>query len=546
MAGEARESERIIAGRRLRWDDARAAEAYAQGWWSHETLGAMLERAAHDTPDRVMIEDGERRLDCASLYRDAHALASAMLEIAMPGSVVSMMLPNWHEAAIVYHAATLAGMVVHPILPSMREREVAFMLDDARSRMVFVPGEFRGRDYAAMLGSVCAGLSDPPRIVAVRNESSGQILFGDMLRGRAPCDLPEIDPDAVRMIMYTSGTTGQPKGVMHSQNSIHALIRQLGAHWLIGPDDRFLVPSPVSHIGGSIYAFEMPVMLGTTAVLMDQWDAAVGLELMRDRGVTHMAGATPFLEQLLAAAQTAGERLPDLKLFVCGGAGVPPSLIESAAAHFANTIVTRVYGSTEVPVVTIGTIDHADIAHAAHTDGRAGIAEVRLAASDVPGGQEIVARGPQMLVGYHRVEDEAAAFDANGFFRTGDLGHFVDDGYLVISGRAKDIIIRNGENIAPKEVEDLLTGHPAVAEVAIVGLPDPKTGERACAVIVPSDGQMPDLPALTGFLRSAGVASFKLPERLELWDALPKNATGKVVKHEIRATLLVQDGKDDR
>lgn len=540
MTGEGRTSERIIAGRRVRWDEARVRDAYAHGWWRRETLGAMLERAAHQAPGRVVIEDGGRSLDCASLYRDARNLASAMVEMVAPGSVVSMMLPNWGEAAIVYHAATLAGMVIHPILPSMREREVGFMLDDARSRLAFVPGEFRGRDYAAMLLDVCEGLAEPPRIVVVRGESSGQIMISELLQGPVPCTLPDVDPDAVRMIMYTSGTTGRPKGVMHSQNSIHALIRQLGVHWLIAPGDRFLVPSPVSHIGGSIYAFEMPVMLGTSAVLMDQWDAAAGLALMRDRGVTHMAGATPFLEQLLAAAQAGGERLPDLKLFICGGAGVPPSLVETAAAHFENAVVTRVYGSTEVPVVTVGTIDRGDVAHAAHSDGRAGIAEVRLAPGDVPGGQEIVARGPQMLAGYHRSEDEATAFDVDGFFRTGDLGHFVDGDYLVISGRAKDIIIRNGENIAPKEIEDLLIGHPAVAEVAIVGLPDPVTGERACAVVVPGAGGAPDLAALTTFLRSAGVASFKLPERLELWKALPKNATGKVVKHEIRATLLAQ------
>lgn len=536
--GEACVPERIIAGRRLRWDAARAAEAYAQGWWRRRTLGDDLADAARETPERVLVEDGVRQLDCAAIFRDARTLAVAMLEFCASGDVVSMMLPNWAEAVIVYHAATLAGLVVHPILPSMGEREIAFMLDDAQSRMVFVPHVFRGRDYVAALEDVCAGLADPPRIVTVRSESSGQISLDSLLAREPTRALPSVDPDAVRMIMYTSGTTGRPKGVMHSQNSIRALIRQLAAHWLIAPGDRFLVPSPVSHIGGSIYAFEMPVMLGTSAVLMDRWDAAAGLVLMRERGVTHMAGATPFLEQLLAAARAAGERLPELKLFVCGGAGVPPALIEAAAAHFATAVVTRVYGSTEVPVATVGTIDRGDLAHAAHTDGRAGIAVVRLAPSDVPGGLEIVAHGPQMLVGYHRADDEAAAFDAGGFFRTGDLGHFVDGDYLVISGRAKDIIIRNGENIAPKEVEDLLAGHPAVAEVAIVGLPDFKTGERACAVVVPRPGETPDLAELTGFLRAAGVASFKLPERLELWEALPKNATGKVVKHEIRATLL--------
>lgn len=540
MASEASVRERIMAGRRLRWDDTRAADAYARGWWSRATLGDALVNAARETPGRVVIEDGVQQLDCAVLLRDARALAAAMLDFCATGSVISMMLPNWAEAAIVYHAATLAGMVVHPILPSMGEREIAFMLDDAQSRMVFVPRAFRGRDYVAMLETVCAGLADPPRIVVVRGNSSGQIMFESLLTARPTQTLPEVDPDAVRMIMYTSGTTGRPKGVMHSQNSIGALIRQLGAHWLIAPGDRFLVPSPISHIGGSIYAFEMPVMLGVSAVLMDQWDATAGLALMRARGVTHMAGATPFLEQLLAAAKAEDEQLPALKLFVCGGAGVPPRLIEEAAGQFSNAVVTRVYGSTEVPVVTTGTIDRTDIRHAANTDGRAGIAQIRLAPGDVPGGQEVVARGPQMLVGYHRIEDEAAAFDAEGYFRTGDLGHFVDDAYLVISGRSKDIIIRNGENIAPKEIEDLLATHPAVAEIAIVGLPDARTGERACAIVVPRGNAVPDLAGLTGLLRAAGVARFKWPERLELWGALPKNATGKVVKHEIRATLVAQ------
>ena len=544
MTGGGEASGRTIAGRRVRWDDARATAAYAQGWWSRDTLGAMLERAAHGTPDRVVIEDGAHRVDCASLCRDARALASNMVEMMPSGSVVSMMLPNWHEAAIVYHAATLAGMVVHPILPSMREREIAFMLADADSRMVFVPHRFRGFDYVRMLESASAGLSDPPRIVVVRDDSSGQITLDALLKIRGAFCRPEVDPDGVRMIMYTSGTTGRPKGVLHSQNSIRALIRQLGEHWLIAPGDRFLVPSPISHIGGSIYAFEMPIMLGTRVVVMDQWDGAAGLVLMRARGITHMAGATPFLEQLLAAAQTTDERLPDLKLFVCGGAGVPPSLIEAASAQFENAVVTRVYGSTEVPVITVGTIDRTDIARAAHTDGAPGVAQVRLVPSDVPGGMEIVARGPQMLAGYHRAEDEAVAFDAEGFFRTGDLGYFADNDYLVISGRAKDIIIRNGENIAPKEVEDLLAGHPGIGELAPVRRPDPRTGERACAVAVVRDGQAPGLAELTGFLRAQGVASFKLPERLELWKALPRNATGKVLKHEIRAALLALDAND--
>jgi acyl-CoA synthetase (AMP-forming)/AMP-acid ligase II len=263
------------------------------------------------------------------------------------------------------------------------------------------------------------------------------------------------------------------------------------------------------------------------------------VKLIDAAGCTHMAGATPFLEQLLAAAQRAGTRLPSLKLFICGGASVPPSLIRSAQAYFARALVTRVYGSTEVPVTTVGAPTAAEAAQAAQTDGRAGIAEIRLVGHDAaPGGEgEIRARGPQMLVGYLHEEDDAAAFDADGFFRTGDLARWVDGRYLVVTGRAKDIIIRHGENIAPKEIEDLLIGHPQIAEVAVVGLPDARTGERACAVIVPKSGGAPDVASLRDFLVAQGVAKFKIPEQVVLWDALPKNDAGKVLKHRIRATL---------
>ena len=213
-----------------------------------------------------------------------------------------------------------------------------------------------------------------------------------------------------------------------------------------------------------------------------------------------MAGATPFLEQILAAAQRAGTRLPDLKVFICGGASVSPALIRKAAAYFESAIVTRVYGSTEVPVTTVGALQDRD--HAADTDGHVGVADVKLVGS--AGAGEIDARGPQMLVGYHHPEDDTESFDAEGYFRTGDLARWVDAEYLVVTGRAKDIIIRNGENIAPKEVEDILIGHPGIAEIAIVGLPDARTGERACAVVVPATTPGPDVESLRSFLHELG------------------------------------------
>ncbi|MBU8829308.1 AMP-binding protein [Mycolicibacterium goodii] len=507
-----------------------ADEAYERGLWVRTTLADTLAEAARTTPRRVLLIDGDVRLTCAELHTRATALAHDMAQRMPTGSVVSFMLPNWHEAAIVYLASTLAGMVINPILPSLRDHELRFILEDAASRMIFIPGEFGQHDYAAMLHRVCAESDAPPEVVVVRGEPGSHTAFASL--GASGADLPALDPDGVRMMMYTSGTTGRPKGVLHSHNSIHALICQLREHWMIEPGDAFLVPSPIAHIGGSIYAFECPLLLGTTAVLMQRWNADDGVALMTAHRCTHMAGATPFLDQLLSAAERAGTRLPDLRLFICGGASVPPSLIRRASAYFEHAVVSRVYGSTEVPVTTVGSLRPGDIEHAACTDGRPGIAEIRL----VDG--EIRARGPQMLLGYLHPEDNS--FDEQGFFRTGDLGCWVDGDFLRVTGRAKDLIIRNGENISPKEIEDLLIGEIGIAEVAVVGLPDARTGERACAVLVSDNhpaGVRPDVEALAEVLTRAGVAKFKIPEQVEIWDALPRNDAGKVLKHQIRAQL---------
>ncbi|MBB2773767.1 MULTISPECIES: AMP-binding protein [Mycolicibacterium] len=493
------------------------------------TLADALRDAARDTPDRVLVRDGDDELTCGALQERAMALASALMRRMPVGSVVSFMLPNWHEAAVVYLGATLAGMVVNPILPSLRDHELTFILADADSRAIFIPHTFNGHDYAAMLKRVAAGLPSPPEVVVVRAEPAGHSSLADLLAEAGGGDLPELSSDSTRMIMYTSGTTGRPKGVLHSHDSLHALLAQLGRYWNIDPGDTFLVPSPIAHIGGSIYAFEAPLLLGSRAVLMERWDPDGAVALMLEHGCTHMAGATPFLDGLLAAAQRADTRLPDLEVFICGGASVPPSLIRRAAAYFERALVTRVYGSTEVPVTTVGSLD--DVDHAAETDGRPGIADVTL----VDG--EIRARGPQMFTGYLHPQDNTVAFDTAGYFRTGDLGRWTDDGYLMVTGRAKDIIIRNGENISPKEVEDLLVTHPQIAEIAIVGIPDARTGERACAAVVAAGDPGPDVESLREFLLGRGVAKFKVPEQVVLVEALPKNDAGKVLKHKIRASL---------
>ncbi len=536
-------------------DTAHAAEAYRRGLWVQTTLADSLRTAAEIAPQRTVLVDKGIRLDCATLYTQASALAAVLLTRMPTGSVVSFMLPNWHETAVIYLAATLAGMVVNPILPSLRDHDLRFILEDADAAMVFVPHQYGGHDYAAMLERVTAAMSPAPAVVVLRGSETRQAgshtAYRDLLE--QPLDaanLPALDPDSVRMILYTSGTTSRPKGVLHSHNSIHALICQIRDHWMIAPGDTFLVPSPVAHIGGSIYAFECPLLLGTTAVLMDRWDPSEAVALMNSQRCTHIAGATPFLQQLLSTAERTDTRLPDLKVFICGGASVSPSLIRRATQYFDHAVVTRVYGCTEVPVATVGAPGPDEADCAADTDGRPGIAEIKLVPHEsAPAGDgEICVRGPQMLLGYRHRKDGADSFDAAGFFRTGDLGRWVsagsDDRYLVVTGRAKDVIIRSGENISAKEVEDLLADHPGIAEIAVVGLPDERTGERACAVIVPAGAASPDVASLLALLVSKRVAKFKAPEQVVIWDALPKNDAGKILKHLIRASLTEAETKD--
>lgn len=542
-ATQVNDGRRTSFGWTTRWDDAHAARARADGWWTDETIGQRIAALAADDPDRLLVIDGDKHLLAGELYDKAQSLARQFVERGFkPGSVISFMLPNWHEACVIYLGATLAGLVAHPLVSAYREAELKFQLADSGSRMIFVPRRVRNSMIFDTAKAAIAESENPPEIVLVRDEEPGFASLDGLLAAKSDAGLPAaVDPDAVRMIIYTSGTTGRPKGVLHTHNTLAATVGQLHRYWQANAGDCFFVPSPISHIGGSIYAFEFPILWGTVAVLQEMWDPEAAITLMEQHGCTHMAGATPFLQGLLAQGKARNIRLPKLKVFICGGASVPPTLIREANDWFEHSRVQRVFGSTEVPMITIGSFGEDDLEHAAETDGMIGIATVKLI--DANGNEtkaegEVLAKGAQMFLGYLRDEDNASSFDADGFFRTGDIAELVDGQYLRISGRAKDIIIRQGENIAPREVEELLLQHPDIADIAIVGLPSHKTGEMACAVIVPRGDAKPDVAVLRDFLEDKKLAKYKMPEQVVLWKELPRSGTGKVLKVQIRQTCI--------
>ena len=530
------------SGFQTRWSDELAERYLSEGHWSNTTLVDSARAALAADPDHLLLIEGKERLSRQQCWDQALRLAGFLLSRGLkPGDVVSFQLPNWMESAVIALATRMTGLVINPIPPIYRESELAYILADCRAKLIFVPGTFRKHDFAAMLKGLRGSLPELRDIVVVRD--AGELTFEAALAHPAAneADLPKVDPSAVMMVMYTSGTTGKPKGVLHTHYSYDHRAKAMGEAWKIGAEDVVFMPSPVTHITGALWAFDMTWIHGSASVLMDVWTVEEGIRCIEENRCTVNGGATPFLQQLLDTAGSRPEAVATLRLFFCGGTTVSPDLIRAASATFPNCLFFRCFCSTEMVTATLGIRDRAQAELGADTDGEIVYpAELKIVdpAGDapLPDGEEgeIIARGPGLFLGYAHASDNEGNFDDNGFFRMGDLGRIVHGNYIVITGRKKDIIIRSGENISPKEVEDILFNHPAVAEVAIVAMPSPTTGEKGCAFIIPRAGMTIDLPEIRRFLDAEGLARQKFPEHIVLVDDLPRVPSGKVKKDVLR------------
>ena len=533
-----------VGGFRTRWSEELAQRYRAESEWRETTLVDAARDAVASDPDGVLLIEGQRRLTRREAWEQALRLAGFFQQRGLArGDVVSFQLPNWTETAVIALAARMMGLVINPVPPIYRELELGYILADCGAKLIFVPELFRKHDHRAMLDGLRASLPALRDVIVVRG--SGALTWNDAL-STPPLDdaaLSKVDPAAVMMAMYTSGTTGKPKGVLHTHYSFDHRTRAMGDAWAIGPHDIVFMPSPVTHITGAFWAFDMPWVRGCRSVLVDVWSADDGISCIERNGCTVSGGATPFLQQLLDVAGARPAALASLRLFFCGGTTVSPDLIRQASGAFPGCLFFRAYGSTEMVTATLGIRDRSQARLGAETDGEIVYpVEVKLVDTDsgipVADGAEgeILARGPGLFAGYLHPEDNDGAFDADGFFRMGDLGRRVHGDYIVITGRKKDIIIRSGENISPKEVEDILFTHPAVAEVAIVAMPSSATGEKGCAFIIPRAGQTIDLAEIRRFLDRAGLARQKFPEHVELVDDLPRVSSGKIKKDVLRIT----------
>jgi acyl-CoA synthetase (AMP-forming)/AMP-acid ligase II len=514
----------------------------ASGAWLGKTLGTLAFEAADREPDTPVFPGDPAAPTYASLAADAEALAVSLRDLGLrPGDVVSFQTPNWFEAAVINLAAAMAGFVINPIVIIYRDAEVRQMLADCGARAFFFAEQFRGVDFAAMVGRVRPDLPALAHAIPVRGSEAGTGYEALVAAGRGRrLDAPAVDPQSVKMVLYTSGTTGRPKGVLHSHDTLARAVRVCVDHWGIRPGDAILMPSPVTHVSGFANGLEMPFLASTRTVLMESWNARDALALIERHAVRGTVAATPFLQELVAHAGEAGTALPSLRFFACGGAAIPAEIVRGANARFGRTVAFRVFGSSEVPLVTLGY--PRDGERAATTDGEAIDYEVKVvddAGHTLPAGAEgeILARGPAMFMGYADEGQTREAIDPEGYFRTGDIGTVSADGALRVTGRKKDLIIRGGENISAKEIEDVLHRHPMVAEAAVVAMPHARLGEGVCAFVIPKAGTAPDFAVLVGFVAESGLAPQKRPERIEFVAELPRTASGKIRKDLLRDTI---------
>ncbi|MBJ20951.1 MAG: AMP-binding protein [bacterium] len=516
------------------------------GFWRDALCDEALFATAETRPDSTALIDRLGPMSWSELATRVRGCAAGLRELEVArGDTVSWVLPNWREAAIVHWALLHLGALSNPIVPIYRHREIRFILTQAESSVIVIPSEFRNFDYATMLAELRPELPRLRQVVTVAPNGSppkgGDLDFEELTYGRTQTDSTggvDRSPDDPALLLYTSGTTADPKGAIHTHNTLDFELRSMIEFYALDTHDVIYMPSPLSHVTGLLYGIQMPALLGGSVVYQDHFDPDRAIALLEEHACTFSVGATPFLHGL-CEAQRRSPRPLALRTFCCGGADVPPDLIREASKTLG-CLANRAYGSTEFPTLTGGNQDDSE-ARRAETDGRVmAHCEVRVVdeeGREVAAGEtgELLARGPELFTGY-LADVGLDAFDEHGWFSTGDLVS-IKDGYLRVEGRRKDIIIRGGENISVKEIEDLLYAHPDVEEVAVVAMPDPVLVERVCAFVVPGSGCQPTLAELVDSLRKQKLANQKLPERMELVEDLPKTASGKVQKHRLRARI---------
>jgi cyclohexanecarboxylate-CoA ligase len=530
----------------------RVQNLVSAGLWRNETVDVYLDRWATARPERVAIVDGRGRLAYGELARlverAAHALQAHGID---RGSIISCQLPNWNEFILVALAASRVGAVLNPIPPIYRASELRFILGRLESQAMVIPAVFRGFDYVALLESLRPELPRLEQVFVAQGRPGDAMQAFTSLTDRAwesrqgRRSLPGTDPNQVNEVVFTSGTTGEPKGVMHTANTtlslIHPTIERLG----FSERDVILMSSTFGHQTGYLYGFCLTVLLGATGVWLDVWNAAEAARLIEAERVTFTMGATPFLQDLTYTPALDRHDVSSLRLFLSAGAPIPRALVQDARQRL-RCAISAGWGMSENGLVTCNALNDPDD-KIFGTDG-APLPGMELMVVDDGGHQapaktegDLLVRGTSMFVGYFkRPEFTRDAYTADGWFKTGDRAMLDADGYVSITGRTKDLIIRGGENISVAEVENLLFAHPKIASVAVVGMPDRRLQERACAFVIPQAGESLTLAELVAYLEARSLARQKFPERLEIMEQFPMTPSGKIQKYRLRQLIAAK------
>lgn len=535
---------------------ARRAAMVQQGLWHDRTINQDLDACLAACPDKLALtalraESGEvKRFTYREMARMADRIAVGLSRLGVgKNDVVSCQLPNWWQFTLTYLACSRLGAVLNPLMHIFREHELNFMLRHGEAKVMIAPKTFRGFDFEKMVSGIKGSLPDLKHVVIV--DGTGANSFDALLSSPAWEDEADAQavltrnrpgPDDITQLIYTSGTTGEPKGVMHSANTVMANIIPYAERLRLGADDVVLMASPMAHQTGFMYGLLMPIMLKSSVVLQDVWEPARAIELIRAEKVSFTMASTPFLTDLTRAVAESGHGVPTLKTFLCAGAPIPGALVEQARSVLGTKIVSA-WGMSENGAVTLIKLNDDD-ERAFTTDGLAlpgvELKVVEVDASDpaLPAGEsgKLYVRSCSNFGGYLK-RQQWNNTDADGWFDTGDLARMDAQGYIRITGRSKDVIIRGGENIPVVEVEAMLYRHPAVAMAAVVAYPDERLGERACAIVVLKPGQSLTMEEMVAYFKAQKMAVQYIPERLEVLEALPATPSGKIQKFKLREML---------
>ncbi|WP_371541528.1 AMP-binding protein [Streptomyces sp. NBC_00554] len=509
-------------------------------------LWELVSRRAEATPDKVFaVDEYGGSLTFDGLRGEAERVAAGLAARGVTeGTVVSWQLPTRLSAFVLMVALSRLGAVQNPLVSILRRREVEFVCRQARPSLLIVPRVFRGFDHEAMARDIAAGQPGLDVLVADDGLPTDDPALLPPFSGAAPGGAA----GPARWYFYTSGTTADPKGVKHRDATIMAATRTMDSALRLDSADVVSFLIPAAHIAGPVHLMSA-LRTGHELVIAETFEPAREIERQRARGVTHVGSGVPFIRAYLAYQRAHPEQaplFPDAKSFLSGGAAKSAALHEEVRRELGGIGILAGYGLTECPMLAWGSLADDD-EHLAHSEGRGGEGmEVVIVTADErraePGEEgEVRVRGPQLMDGYVDPALETGAFDADGLLRTGDLGRVDKQGHLTITGRLKDVIIRNMENISAQEIENALATDRRVADVAVLGMPDVRTGERVCAVVVPADpGLPPTLAELCERLLASGLSRRKLPEQLEIVAEVPRNALGKVIRAELRKSLVSQ------